>query len=106
MEASAIRTQTPSGEPAPPRDLESLARDFEALLVGELLKAARAGGSGGWLGEEDAAAESALGLAEQELARAIAAGGGLGLARLALEGLERSATRSSSAPQGHTAERP
>ena len=86
--------------------LEAVARDFEALLVGELLKAARATGSSAWLGGEDAAADAALGLAEQEFARAIARNGGLGLARVVLQGLEGDATRSSSAPPAHTPERP
>lgn len=76
--------------------LESAARDFEALLVSELLRAARADGSEAWLGGEDAAADSALGFAEQHLARAIADGGGLGLARLVTQGLEAAATRSNS----------
>jgi Rod binding domain-containing protein len=83
--------------------LAEAARDFEALLVSELLRAARAG-SAGWLGGEDAASDSALGLAEQQLARAIVGGGGLGIARLVAQGLEAAATRSSSAtPEDKTA---
>lgn len=94
---------------APPPEREKIAaaaRDFEALLVSELLRAARATGAEAWLGGQDAAADSALGLAEQQFARAIAEGGGLGLARLVTQGLEAPATRSSSAPPAHTTARP
>lgn len=109
METAAVRTAglpAEAAKPSPPAELEAVARDFEALLVVELLKAARAGGSAAWLGAEDAAADAALGLAEQEFARAIARNGGLGLARMVLQGLENGATRSSSAPPAHTAARP
>jgi len=64
--------------------LQSLASEFESLLIHEMLKSMR-----GWLdrswfgaGEEDEAGELMIEVAEQQLARALAAAGGLGLARL------------------------
>ena len=72
--------------------LERAARDFEALMVSELLRAAHLNGSEGWLGTEDAAADSAFGLAEEHFSRALA--GGLGIARLVVDKL--GPTRSSS----------
>jgi Rod binding domain-containing protein len=83
----AIAAPATDSASAPERErLEKAGRDFEALLVSELLRAARMNGSSGWLGEEDAAADSAFGLAEQHFAQALA--GRLGLARLAVEGLD------------------
>ena len=65
-----------SSEPTKARDA---AEQFEALLVGQILRSAResSGNSG------DCATE----YAEQHLASVIAARGGLGLARLITEGL-------------------
>ncbi|HSW49116.1 MAG TPA: hypothetical protein VLH09_03030 [Bryobacteraceae bacterium] len=69
--------------------LQEAARQFEALLIRELLRAAR-GDSEGWLGAgEDQSAASAMGLAEEQFAGALAAQGGLGLASLIVAGLER-----------------
>ena len=64
------------------------ARQFEALLIAKLLRTAREAGGEGWLGcGEDASASSALELAEEQFAQALAAQGGLGLARLVAAGL-------------------
>jgi Rod binding domain-containing protein len=58
------------------------AQQFEALLIGQLLKATHQEGSDGWLGSgEDAAGSQAIAFAEESLARVLAAQGGLGLAR-------------------------
>jgi len=62
------------------------AKDFEALLLGQMLKSAR--GDGGWLGtDEDDASEAAVGLGEEQLARTMAASGGLGLSKLVESGI-------------------
>jgi Rod binding domain-containing protein len=64
----------------------SAARDFEALLLGQMLKSAR--GDGGWLGtDDDDAGEAAVGLGEEQLARTMAQSGGLGLSKLIESGL-------------------
>ncbi len=69
------------------RRIAEAAADFETLLVAQLLKAAR--GEGGWMGTgEDHAAASMLEIAEEHLAAVIAAGGGLGLRALLVEGLQ------------------
>ena len=63
----------------PPRNVEEAAQQFEALLIGELLKAAR-GDQNGWLGSgEDTGDATASGLAEEQFAQALARAGGLGL---------------------------
>ena len=64
------------------------AKDFEALLVSQMLRSVREEGSG-WLGTgDDQASEAAFGLGEEQFARALSARGGLGLARVIEAGLE------------------
>ena len=61
------------------------AQDFESLLIGQMLKAAREEKSG-WLGSDDAdqSSDAVLSLGEQQMSKALAAGGGLGLAKMIL----------------------
>ncbi len=64
------------------------AKQFEALLIGQMLKSMRESGSG-WLGSgEDQAAESAMGMAEEHFAQALSSSGGFGLASTIQHGLE------------------
>jgi Rod binding domain-containing protein len=64
----------------------SAAKDFEALLMGQILKSARS--SGGWLGtDDDDAGEAAIGLGEEQLARTMAQSGGFGLSKLIENGI-------------------
>jgi Rod binding domain-containing protein len=56
------------------------ASDFEALLIGQMLKSARSD-SDGWFGTgEDKSSESLIEMAEDQIAKVLAKGGGLGLA--------------------------
>ena len=62
------------------------AKDFEALLLGQMLKSARS--DSGWLGtDDDDAGEAAVGLGEEQLARTMAQSGGLGLSKLIESGI-------------------
>ena len=71
---------------------ESAACDFEALLIGELLKSSREAGGGGWLGTgDDDAGCIGVEMAEQQFAQMLAKRGGLGLAALISQGLSRDA---------------
>ncbi len=64
------------------------AKQFESLLIGQILKSMHEGSSG-WLGSgEDQAAESAMGMAEEHFAKALSQSGGLGLAATIQHGLE------------------
>jgi flagellar protein FlgJ len=64
-----------------PVRLHKAAQDFEALLVGQMLKSARESNDGGWLGSgEETGDDSAMDMAESQLANALAHNGGLGLA--------------------------
>ncbi len=74
---------------AQPRNVGEAAKQFEALLLGQMLKLAR-GDEAGWLGSgEDASASSAIEMAEQFLAQSLADKGGLGLAKMVEKGLEK-----------------
>ena len=71
------RVEPPSAHP--PQTLEAAAKQFEALMIAQLLKEAR-GDEGGWLGSgQDAGNATAAGLAEEQFAQALAQSGGLGL---------------------------
>ena len=70
-----------------PDKVRDAAQQFEALLIGQMLKGARESGTS-WLGTEaDAASESAVEMAEQEFAKALSSQGGFGVARLVEAGL-------------------
>jgi flagellar protein FlgJ len=72
----------------PPKEVKA-AKDFESLLLGQILKSMREEGSS-WLGTgDDQASDSAFGLGEQELAKALTAGGGLGLSKMIAEDLAK-----------------
>ena len=83
---SAITVHTPT--PAPQPNTKKAAQDFEALLIGQMLKSARAGG-GEWLGEDQTGAALSE-MAEQQFAQMLASSGGLGLAQLVSTGLAAS----------------
>lgn len=77
---------------------DQAARDFESLLLTQLLRSAHQ--AGGWLGASDDDPDGAvLGIAEEHLASVISANGGLGLARLIQSGLNRPASDSEEGPQ-------
>lgn len=77
------------------------ARDFEAILIGQMLRSVRENDSG-WLGTgDDDAGSTALGLGEEELARAIADGGGFGLAKIIASGLAQRSAGSEPDKSGH-----
>ncbi len=74
-----------------PEKIETAAKQFEALLIGQLMKSMHDPDSKGWLGDEDEASQSAMEMAEEQFAQALSNGGGLGLARMVVQGLSRSA---------------
>lgn len=78
----------------PLRSERGAAEQFEALLIGQLLRAAReSSGAGGWLGTgEDRSSESIAEFAEHQVAVLLSRSGGLGLARLIENGLTRNSS--------------
>jgi Rod binding domain-containing protein len=73
-----------------PSRAAAAAGQFEALLIGQMLKSERESNEDGWLGGGgDSAAESAYGMAENQFAQAIASRGGFGLAKTIQHALEK-----------------
>jgi Rod binding domain-containing protein len=83
---------------APPaKSLTDAAKQFEALLIGQLLKSAHGDDDGGWLGTgEDTGDATAAGLAEEQFAQSLAAKGGLGLSSRIVASLTPAAPKSAS----------
>ena len=75
------------------KKLADTAKQFEAVMAGEILKAARASSQGGWLGssdsEDDQTGEMTVELAEQGLAQGLAATGAFGIAKMVIANLHR-----------------
>ena len=69
-----------------PKRIQDAARQFEALLIGQILKSMRES-EGGWMGTgDDQSIASAMEYAQEMFAQSLAAGGGLGLARVVSAG--------------------
>jgi flagellar protein FlgJ len=70
-----------------PAKVQNAARQFEALLLGQMMKSMR-DSEGGWLDtDQDDASSSAMEYAQDMFAQSLAARGGLGLANLVVAGL-------------------
>ncbi len=70
-----------------PVQLKKVAAEFESLLLAQMLKSARESCSGGWSGEDEESGSTMIEIAEQQLARLMAAKGGVGLSKLVVSGL-------------------
>lgn len=84
--------QSAPAEPAPEseRRLREAARDFEALLIGQILESFRSEIEEGCLaGGGSATATTMLEFAEQQLAQVLSRQGGLGLHEIIVQGLRR-----------------
>jgi flagellar protein FlgJ len=80
-----------------PQKIKDAAQQFEALMIGQLLKTAReaSSGSGGWFGTgEDETGQIPMELAEQQLATTMAKQGGFGLTTTITRDLELGAAAS------------
>ena len=90
--ASAARTPaktTTSTKDSPAKILKG-ATDFEALLIGQMLRSAREAGGSGLTGDDDDDSEansSLLELGEQQFAQALSSSGGLGIGKMIVAGL-------------------
>jgi flagellar protein FlgJ len=77
--------------------MANIAKQFEALIVGQVLKAAREASDGGWLGtDDDQTGELALEMAEQGFAQAVAARGGLGISKAVVTNLHHNLPKAAS----------
>ncbi len=76
------------------------AKDFEALLLGQMLHSIREEGEG-WLGAgDDDSSDIAFGLGEDQLAKTLAQSGGFGIARLIAGGLAAKSADAEAAAHG------
>ena len=108
LSSQSSATSPPVRDPGQrdPQKVHDAAEQFEALLMGQILRSARQGGSG-WLGSgEDSSAECATDFAEQQFAAVLSKQGGLGLANLITQGLTANQTSTNLPHQGKTAQTP
>lgn len=74
---------TPAETEKNAQKLADAAKEFESLLLAQILKSAREAGSGGWLGGgQSHGMSSTMELAETQLARSMAESGALGIGKL------------------------
>jgi flagellar protein FlgJ len=71
-----------------PGKIDQAAQQFEALLIGQILKSAHQS-DGGWLGSDDSSDSCATDFAEEQLSNTIAQQGGFGLAKMIERELDR-----------------
>jgi len=93
LQAESDKTETPE-------KIAGVAKQFEALMIAQILKSARAASGGGWLGSEDdpddPSGSLVMDLAEQGLSQAMAANGGLGIAKMVTANLQSRQTKTAS----------
>ncbi len=83
--APAARVSAPPARP--PANLVEAARQFEALMIGQLLKESHAG-EAGWPGDgEESGNATMTEVAEEHFAQALAKSGGLGLGATLIKSL-------------------
>lgn len=75
-----------------PEKIQQAAQEFEGLLINEMLKSARQS-TGSLTGDDDDADANStvLEMGEQQFAQALAASGGLGIAKMVIAGLSKHA---------------
>jgi Rod binding domain-containing protein len=79
-----------------PARIRQCATDFEGLLLSQMLRSAREAGGGGLTGDsedENDANSTMVELGEQQFAQALASRGGLGIAKMVVQGLTKNADR-------------
>jgi flagellar protein FlgJ len=89
-----------------PEKIQKAAKDFEALLIGQMLKSVRESSFGGGWGTSDQSGDVALDMAEQQLAQLMASNGGLGLAKVITQGLNNAVQNHSHSPTPKPANAP
>ena len=91
--------ESPATAKDSPEKIRQAASQFEALLIGEVLKTVHSAKGEGWMGTgDDESSESTMALGDEYFARAISERGGLGLAKMISAGLEKREQSSSTGP--------
>lgn len=96
IQKSAHRTDI--GEIGKVKDTKTAAREFEAMLIGQLMSSAFSPDSMGLSGEMDSGAQTMLDFGREHLSRVIAEGGGLGLGKTIEAGLAKDQNKAATAP--------
>ena len=74
LTTASLESAPTGGAKDSPERIADAARQFESLLISQILKSAHEDEEGGWLGTgEDKTAQSATGLADEYFARALSA---------------------------------
>lgn len=100
MELGALHKTGPRtdiGDVGKVKDTKSAAREFEAMLIGQLMSSAFSSEQMGLGGETDSSAQTMLDFGREHLSRVIAEGGGLGLGKLIESGLAKDEKKAASA---------
>lgn len=101
---AALSDPKPDSTRDTPEAVNKAATQFEALLIGEVLKSAREADGSGWMGtDEDEAGSTLMDVSEQQISQALASTGGLGLAKMISAGLSNSSAHHAS-PKARPAE--
>jgi Rod binding domain-containing protein len=84
--------------------IADVSKQFEALMIGQLLRSARESSGGGWLDsqddQDDQTGSMVMDMAEQGFSQAMAARGGLGIAKMVTANLERGQAKTPSSDSG------
>jgi len=88
VEMSGIISLTSGSVPKNTAKITQAAQQFEALLIGQILRQAHES-DGGWLGSDDSSGSCATDFAEEQLANTVAQQGGFGLAKMISQNLEK-----------------
>ena len=82
-------------QPDTPTKIEHAAKDFEALLINQMLQSAGESGGSGMTGAgddgENQENSTLLELSQQQFAQALSSSGGLGIAKMVIAGLNKHA---------------
>jgi Rod binding domain-containing protein len=74
--------------------LADAAKQFESLMIDQMMKTVRESSGGGWLNDGDQTGEdSSMGMAEEQFANAMASSGGLGLAKMIVKTMSQPETK-------------
>lgn len=82
-------TAPPAQTQPTPKNAAEAAKQFEALLIAQMLRTAHESSSGSLDDEQDSSEDTMFDVAGQQFAQVLANNGGLGLAKMVLHGLQQ-----------------
>jgi len=86
--SGAAQTALPTQAQPAPKNAAEAAKQFEAILIAQMLRTAHESSSGSLGSEEDSSADTMFDVAGQQFAQVLANNGGLGLAKMVMQGLQ------------------